>query len=138
MIENVETKKRYVGSSTNVKHRLKMHESLIRQGVGINHLMDADIQAGHNKFFAVVLQTFKDGTITNSELSRIERKYSDELGSEGEYNYPGSSIRPTFGRKNPVLYAHGNLERLGMHKPRHCRTHAENDHEIGHNASDSQ
>ncbi len=119
MIENMETKKRYVGSSTNVKHRLKMHESIIRHGDGINRLMDEDIKAGHGKFFAAVLETFKDGTITNADLVRAERKYTEALGSVGEYNYPGSTTRARFGNKNPLLYAHGTLEALGMNKPLH-------------------
>jgi len=129
MIENVDTKKRYVGSSTNIKQRLKLHERFIRQGYGINHLMDEDIKAGHTKFFAVVLETFKDGTITNRDLARIEWQYTKALGAEGEYNYPGSSARTRFGSKNPVLYAHGTLEMLGMHKP---RQNLINDHENGH------
>lgn len=124
MIENVETKKRYVGSSTNVKNRLKSHESLIRSGYGINKLMDADIQAGHNKFFAVVLETFPDGKITNGELKQIESQYTKALGSEGEYNFSYSYARNRFGSHNPLLYAHGTLEKLGMNKPRKKRNTA--------------
>ena len=121
MIENVDTKKRYIGSSTNVKYRLKSHESIIRSGYGINGKMDDDIKAGHNKFFAVVLETFPDGKITNSQLSRIEREYISRFGSNGEYNYDHGPERFRFGRKDPLLYAHGTLKMLGMEKPRSKR-----------------
>lgn len=93
MIENIQTKRRYIGSTVNIKKRLKLHDRCIRHGYSINRKIDEDIDAGFTNFFFCVLATFEDNTITNRQLSAIEHQFIVDYGTEQEYNYHGACAR---------------------------------------------
>lgn len=115
MIENVETKKRYIGSTVNVKKRLKLHERELRLGYSINRLIDADIDAVHDEFFCSVLETFDDGEITDEELAQKEAAYIRQFGTGGEYNTDKSALRPRLYSKQR-LFHDGNVRAYNAKK----------------------
>ena len=111
LIENVGTKKRYIGSTVNLKNRLKQHERALRLGYSINRKIDEDTDAGHNNFFFAILETFEEGTVTNQELANRERYYVELFGTEKEYNF--SLFACCRSRLDPgqIVTSHGNTKR---------------------------
>ena len=110
MIENIDTKKRYIGVSCNIKKRVKLHERALRKGFSINRKIDEDIDLGYNRFFVAVLETFDDGTITKLELMQKENEYITQWNTLQEYNISLSNLMGRF-KRNELLYSHGTLLR---------------------------
>ena len=106
MIENIMSGKRYVGSSVNVYKRMSTHAQTINGGHGINVPMEEDVRKGFDVFRFIVLETFKDGTITSRELQCKEREYTETMGGQYGYNV-GPSFRTGMIKKDTLLYVEG-------------------------------
>ena len=69
-VHNKKTNKYYVGSSVNIKSRMKSHRSNIEKLKGSNLRMDEDLKTVEDiaNFEFLVLETFEDYKITESQL----------------------------------------------------------------------
>lgn len=108
MIENVDTKKRYIGSTVNLRKRLTVHERILRNGGTINNKVAEDLEAGHNRFFMLALEVFDEGTITQHQLQQKEIEYIEKYGTDKEYNCH-KQFTPNRIKDNAIIYAYGNV-----------------------------
>ena len=96
-IFNSKTNKYYVGSSVNIKRRMKEHRSKIESLDGSNIKIGEDFKTPEDikNFSFIVLETFDDYTITESELREREKfyikKYNAWNGYNDEFRKPNNS-----------------------------------------------
>ena len=95
-IHNKENGKYYIGSSVNIKERMKTHRRNMEKLKGSNLKIESDIKTIDDlkKFEFLVVETFPDYTITDGELRRKEQEYitkykafSDGYNSESHIPY---------------------------------------------------
>ena len=78
-IRNKRNNKYYVGSSNNIETRMKTHRSNLENGRGINGKILNDLISGDiTDFEFLVLETFDDFQITESELRNREAFYIEK------------------------------------------------------------
>lgn len=89
-ILNVENGKIYVGSSVNLKNRLKQQRTKMRSWNGLNNLMRKDFQSDSDifKFVFVVFKVFPDlKHFKEIEMREEEREYIEKYTKKGNsYN----------------------------------------------------
>lgn len=87
-IFNKRTNKYYVGSSVNIKRRMKQHRSKIEKLKGSNIKMENDLKSQENiyDFSFIVLETFEDFSISESYLKEKELYYIKKLNAWNGYN----------------------------------------------------
>lgn len=96
-IFNSKTNKYYVGSSVNIKRRMKEHRAKIESLDGSNIKIGEDLKTPEDikNFSFIVLETFDDYTITESELREREKfyikKYNAWNGYNDEFRKPNNS-----------------------------------------------
>ena len=80
-IFNRKTNKYYVGSSVNIKRRMKEHRKKIESLDGSNIKIGEDLKTAEDikNFSFIVLETFEDYTITEGELRSKEAFYIEKL-----------------------------------------------------------
>lgn len=79
-IHNKKNDKYYIGSSVNVKTRLKTHQRNMEKLQGSNLKMDEDLKTFEelNDFEFLVLKTFPDNAITDYELRKTEKEFIEK------------------------------------------------------------
>ena len=89
-IHNKKTNKYYVGSSVNIKSRMKSHRSNIEKLNGSNLRIDEDLKTVEDieNFEFIVLETFEDYEITESQLRQKESEYIEYYDAKNGYNNP--------------------------------------------------
>lgn len=106
-VHNKKTNKYYVGSSVNIKSRMKSHRSNIEKLKGSNLRMDEDLKTVEDieNFEFLVLETFEDYKITESQLRQKESEYIEYYDANNGYNNPTRTpfINGYFG-KNELLF----------------------------------
>lgn len=105
-VHNKKTNKYYVGSSVNIKSRMKSHRSNIEKLKGSNLRMDEDLKTVEDiaNFEFLVLETFEDYKITESQLRQKESEYIEYYDANNGYNNPTRTpfVNGYFG-KNELL-----------------------------------
>lgn len=105
-IHNKKNDKYYIGSSVNVKTRLKTHQRNMEKLQGSNLKMDEDLKTFEDleNFEFIILKTFPDFTITDYDLREAEegfiKKYNAYHGYNNEFCKPVST---GFYGKNELL-----------------------------------
>ena len=89
-IHNKKTNKFYVGSSINIKSRMRSHRSNIEKLQGSNLKMDEDLKTLDDvkNFEFLVIETFEDYKITEMQLRQKESDYIDYYDANNGYNNP--------------------------------------------------
>lgn len=87
-IFNRKTNKYYVGSSVNIKRRMKEHRAKIESLDGSNIKIGEDLKTAEDikNFSFIVLETFEDYTITEGELRSKEAFYIEKYNACNGYN----------------------------------------------------
>lgn len=87
-IFNSKTLKYYVGSSVNIKRRMKEHRAKIESLSGSNIRMENDLRSFEDvkNFSFIVLESFEDFTITEDELREKELYYIKKYDAWNGYN----------------------------------------------------
>lgn len=87
-IYNQKTGRYYVGSSVNIKKRMKEHRKNIENLSGSNLKMQSDLKsdADIKNFSFIVLEVFEDYSITENDLRKKEDFYINKLDAYNGYN----------------------------------------------------
>lgn len=87
-IFNSKTNKYYVGSSVNIKRRMKEHRAKIESLDGSNIKIGEDLKTTEDikNFSFIVLETFEDYTITEKVLRDKEEFYIKKYNAYNGYN----------------------------------------------------
>ena len=87
-IFNSKTNKYYVGSSVNIKRRMKEHRKKIESLDGSNIKIGEDLKTAEDikNFSFIVLETFEDYTITEKVLRDKEEFYIKKYNAYNGYN----------------------------------------------------
>lgn len=121
-IHNKLNDKYYVGSSVNVESRMKSHRSRIEKLNGSNLKFDEDLKKEDDilNFEFIVLETFEDYKVTESDLRQREAYFIEKYNAYNGYNVQGRTpfTNGYFGR-NELLFAqrnknHTNAKRLTL------------------------
>lgn len=105
-IHNKKNDKYYIGSSVNVKTRLKTHQRNMEKLQGSNLKMDEDLKTFEelNDFEFLVLKTFPDNTITDYELRKTEKEFIEKYEAYKGYNNESHEpVSTGFYSKNELL-----------------------------------
>ena len=105
-IHNKKNDKYYIGSSVNVKTRLKTHQRNMEKLQGSNLKMDEDFKTFEelNDFEFLVLKTFPDNTITDYELRKTEKEFIEKYEAYKGYNNESHEpVSTGFYSKNELL-----------------------------------
>ena len=96
-IFNRKTNKYYVGSSVNIKRRMKEHRAKIESLDGSNIKIGEDLKTAEDikNFSFIVLETFEDYSITEKDLREKElfyiKKYNAYYGYNDTFRKPNKS-----------------------------------------------
>lgn len=95
-IYNRKTQKYYVGSSVNIKRRMKEHRDNIEKMIGSNLKINEDLKSESDvkNFSFIVLESFDDYTITERALREKEEYYIEKYDANNGYN--NEYRRPNF------------------------------------------
>lgn len=87
-IHNRKNDKYYVGSSVNIKTRLKTHQRNMEKLQGSNLKIDEDLKTFEDleNFEFIVLKTFPDFTITDYDLREAEEEFIKKYNAYHGYN----------------------------------------------------
>ena len=90
-IRNKKNNKYYIGSSSNIKARMKTHRSNLERLYGSNTKMDEDLKSKDDikNFEFLVLEVFEDCKITETELREREAFYIKKYNAYDGYNVSG-------------------------------------------------
>ena len=79
-IHNKKTDRYYIGSTTNIYHRLSLHMRALSHLCGINRKMEEDFKEpeNFNDFEWIILELYDDYSITNWELRSSEWRYIEK------------------------------------------------------------
>lgn len=113
-IYNSKTEKYYIGSSVNIKRRMKEHRDNIEKMNGSNLKIDEDLKEESDilNFSFIVLETFEDYTITESILREKEEYYIEKYNANNGYNneYRRPNLGGYFG-KDELLFCQNQKRR---------------------------
>lgn len=107
-IRNKKNNKYYVGSSSNIKARMKTHRSNLERLYGSNTKMDEDLKSKDDikNFEFLVLEVFEDYKITETELREREAFYINKYNAYDGYNVSGRTpCANGYFQKNELLTA---------------------------------
>lgn len=105
-IHNKKNDKYYIGSSVNVKTRLKTHQRNMEKLQGSNLKIDEDLKTFEDleNFEFIVLKTFPDFAITDYELRKFEKEFIEKYEAYKGYNNESHEpVSTGFYNKNELL-----------------------------------
>lgn len=105
-IRNKANNKYYIGSSSNIKCRMKTHRSNLEKLYGSNTKMDEDLKSKDDikNFEFLVLEVFDDYKITETELREREAFYIKKYNAYDGYNVSGRTpFTNGYFQKNELL-----------------------------------
>lgn len=87
-IHNKKNNKYYIGSSVNIENRMKSHRSNLERKRGLNKKIEQDLLRSGNicDFEFIVLETFEDQEITETQLRNRELDYIKQYDAYNGYN----------------------------------------------------
>ena len=97
-IRHINTRKAYVGSSTNIKERITTHKRMLNRGNHhCSHLQRAWDKYGQNQFEFVQIGIAKN----LDEARELEQAFLDMYFDDGLYNAKSAATGMPFGESNP-------------------------------------